>query len=477
MNTAQTIVKNTASLLVLGILGYFLVFLSEVYLARILGPEGFGKIKFAWSIVIYFTLIANLGLPVFGTREIARDRNKIMEYFTRIISLRLCLAVLSFGLLAIITILLDKPSDIKYLLVLYGLMLVPVALLLDWVFQAMERMEFIGLGRMLMGASYLGLAVLLVKSPEQILLVPVTWVSANLIFAAALIIIFIKIFGKPPFRLRFDSWKGLIKQAVPIGISMILIQVIYYIDTVMLGFMRTEQEVGFYNAAYQVILALTYLVAAYQDAIFPVISNYYKTSLDMLRRLQSYTSKLMVTLAIPLAIGGTILAEPIMNVIFGDRYANGVIALRILVWAVAFTYISTTYARGLWAGNKQGTFLMVITIQSLVNIVINLALIPPLGMMGAAIGTVSAEIIGLPLYYRGFKKIVAAPFHGYILKPLIASVVMGMFLYWGLHGLNLNVFVLVFGGIFIYFLSLFILKGITREELKSLRSLLKPDER
>ncbi len=108
MNTAQRIVKNTFSLLFSSIFAQFISFFVVVYLARILGPGDFGKISFAITITIYFTLIINLGLPLLGTREIARDREKINDYLNNILTMRLCLAALSFGLLLLMTFFLNK---------------------------------------------------------------------------------------------------------------------------------------------------------------------------------------------------------------------------------------------------------------------------------------------------------------------------------------------------------------------------------
>lgn len=129
----------------------------------------------------------------------------------------------------LLTSLLNKPSETKYLILLYGLGLIPSALLLDRAFQGVEKMEYLGLGRILTNGTYVGLVLWFIKSPEQLLLISCFQVAGSLLAAGILIVIVISLrgFGRP--RLAFDviSWQNLLRQALPLGISIILIQIIY----------------------------------------------------------------------------------------------------------------------------------------------------------------------------------------------------------------------------------------------------------
>lgn len=470
MNTAQRIVKNTTSLLVSGIISSLIGLVVIIYLARVLGPGDFGKINFVMAIVIYFTLIANLGLPLLGTREVAKQRDKIKDYLSSILTLRLCLAVLGFGLLLIMTFFLNKPLDIKYLLILYGLGLIPAALLLDWVFQGVERMEYIGAARILAGATFLALVIWFVKNPGQLLLIPCFQVAGNLLAAGVLIFFSVRHFGKPKFRFDLVFWRSLLRQALPIGLALIMTRVFFYIDIVMLGFMKSIEDVGYYSAAYKIIMFLIMAGGAYHDAIFPLMSSYYKTSLDSLTRLLQPTAKLMVTMGLPLAVGGVILAKPLMHLLYGPGYGAGIIALQILIWAVLGNYINSIFAKGLVACGRQIKWTQIMIVVVVVNLILNFILIPPLGIIGAAIATVSAEAIGFPIYYISFSKIVKVDIQSYVPKILVSCVIMASFLYWGLNGLNLNVFTLILAGAAVYFISLYLIRGITKEEIRLARS-------
>jgi len=466
LNTIQRIIKNTLSLLIGNVISNFLGFVAIVYLARVLGPGFFGKINFAIAIVAYFIFIANMGLPLVGTRGIARDKEKTNDYLSAILTLRLCLAALSFGLLLLITFFLIKPLETKYLIIIYGLELIPSALFLGWAFQGIERMEYIGLGRILGGGVYLGLVLWLIKSPEQLLLVPCFQVADRLIVAGMLIFIFSRLFSKPRFGLSSVSLKSIFRQALPIGLTGFLSVIIYYLDTVMLGFMKSNEEVGYYNAAYKIILLLVMIITTYHDSVFPVISNYYKNSLDSFKKLQSYTTKLMVTFALPLGVGGTILARKLINVIYGVEYGRATIALQILIWACALIFINTAYSRGLFATNREKECLKIVTMQAVIAIILNFILIPPLGLVGASVATVLGETCGLLMYYRALGKIINLSIHNYIFKPLFASVIMGLFLW---ISFDWNLFLLVIGGVSIFLAILYLTKGINIEEIRLLK--------
>ncbi|MBI3814822.1 MAG: polysaccharide biosynthesis C-terminal domain-containing protein, partial [Nitrospinae bacterium] len=140
-----------------------------------------------------------------------------------------------------------------------------------------------------------------------------------------------------------------------------------------------------------------------------------------------------------------------------------VFTFKILIWVAALIYINMIYARGLWACNKQDVYLKIVSMQAAVNILLNFILIPIYGIVGAAISTVLAELLGFFFYYWQFNKVVYVPIHDYILRPLFATVIMTLFLK---SGLNLNIFFLLPGGMLIYGVFLYLIKGITINDVR-----------
>ncbi len=466
-NAIHVLIKNTLSLLFSGAISVVFSYLTLIYLARVLGAGDFGKLNFALAIAIYFTIIADMGLPLFGARTIARQRSKVKAHMDKIISLRLCLAVVSFILLLLAALLLNQPREVKYLIILYGLGMVPAALLLEWVFQGIEKMEYIGLSRILSRASVFFLVFAFVKGPDQLLLVPCLQFLGNSIAVALLLVVLWRKYGLPQFNLDLSRARKILSAAAPLGAAALMIHVIYNIDTIMLGLMRSDEEVGYYSAACRIIVLLFAPGLAFFDSSFPIISRYYKSSLNSLRQLQYHTVKLVSILAVPLAIGGVLLAAPIIAFLYGKNYQPSAIVLQILIWCVVFWGVNHVYARGLIACDRQNRFLAILVIQVITNLVLNFLLIPSYGVCGAAFATLAAELGGLILYVREFNKIARVPLPGHLLKPLLASLPMAFFLYWGLAKINL--LFLIVGGAAIFLVCLVSIKGVSRQETAMLR--------
>ncbi len=467
MNITQRITKNFAFLGAGNIITSILGFITMVYLASILGPNGFGQMHFALAIVAYFMLMANLGIPTLGTREIARDKSKIKDYVGNIITLRLTLATIAFGLVCLCAFFIQKPIEIKYLIILYGLGIFPIAFQLLWLFRGIEMMGYIAIADIVGRGCYVVAIFCFIKSPEQLLGIPAIYViCVTFIPSVFLVFFFIRRFGG--IRLKFKAlfWNNLLRQALPMGFAIIMTELYIHFDVVMLGFMRSNEEVGYYSAAYRLVLFIIGIGGLYCVTIFPIISNYYKTSLVSLRQLLSRTTRLMIIISLPLAVGGTILARSIMSFIYTESYLNGTIALQILVWVIPVMWLSITYGYSLIACDKQKRYAIGVTVGAIINIALNAILIPRFGIIAASATTVVTWGVVLLLLQHEFGKVVLVPFKGYLTRPVIASLGMGAFLYFGS---SWNVWVLIVLGALVYFAILFGIGGITKGEIRLIR--------
>jgi O-antigen/teichoic acid export membrane protein len=462
MNTAQRILKNTISQLLSGLLGQVLSLIVVVYLARVLGSGNFGKINFAVALISFFAMVANLGLSVLGPREIARHKDQIKDYIYTIVSARWWLSVIGFCVLLVVMFFINKPLETKYLILLYGLGIFPIALLPDWIFQGVERMEHLILGRLLGGVCYVGCVLWYVIGPNQILLIPCFQFIGTLITVIVLYWILLKNVDMSKSSTGQLSRIKLVKQALPIGLTGMMSMIIYYFDTVILGFTNPDQEVGNYSAAYKIILFLITLITAYHDSIFPIISIYFQKEFNSFETLQRYTTRFMIILAIPMGVGGTILAEKLIVFVYGRAYSQATISFQILIWACALIFVNTAYSRGLFASNQENICFRIVSFQAVITVIGDIFLIPPFGLVGASVATLLGEICSLILYSRVMINIVTIPFYHGVIKPLIASLIMGIFLY---LSLDLTVSLLVLEGIAIFITVLYLLKGISTDEI------------
>lgn len=466
MGTLRRATKNFLSLLIAQLVSQAVLFLVIIYIARTLGADGFGKIAFAQAVILYFSLIANLGLSTLGIREVARNKNNVDSYVGNILSLRLLLTALSFFLLLAFIAVIGKSPEEKYLLIFFGVSLFSSALWLGWLFQAVEKMGFIAWARVLDKIFYGALVILLVKDSRQLLTIPWLYVGGSFLATGFLFYIFIRKFGKPRLRFDFSFWKKMIKRALPMGAAFIMIQIYYNFDTVMLGFMKSNEVVGWYNAAYKIVLFIWAFIPIFINVIFPLMSKYYQQSRRKLRLLIFSATKLMSSIALPLGVGGTILARPIMSFLYGDKYMNGVIAFQILIWTVTIISVRCTYEQSFLACDKEKRYLLGVMVGASTNIVLNLILIPYFGLEGAAIATVVSELVFSVYMLAYFQIVRRMVILKHLIKPFLAASIMGVSLY---YLRDLNLFLSIAAGIVIYLVAILALKGVTLAELKELK--------
>ncbi len=469
MSTAKRILTHFASLAFADCFNKALAFIGVAYLARVLKAEGFGKIEFAQAIIVYFMLVANLGLSTFGTREIAKEKSAIKTYVDQILSMKLCLSLLSYALLVIFTFLVRQPEEVRSLLLIYGFTILTFSLTLDWVFQGIERMEYVALARMATQAVYVGGLLLLVKNSEQLLRVPTIRIAAALTGASLLLYVFLKGYSNIRFRFDLQVWKQILRQSIPMGLSFILINIYYTFDTVMLGFMKGEAMVGYYNAAYKVVLLFIGFAGLFGTAIFPVLARSYNESSVKLRRVVLQSSRLTVSLGLPIAVGGTILSRQIVQFIYGSEYQPSVLPLQLLIWSVFTVYFNCTFAYCLLAGDRQREYLYSVLVGAATNLILNFALIPRYGMLGAVVATLICEFATLSLILLFSARIVKAIPSMDLLRALVSSAFMALALQLAPLGLWLK----IPAGVMVYFLCMAAIRGVRNEDVQLLKRLLR----
>lgn len=469
MTISNKVLKNFSFLLGADLLTKALSFIGIIYLARILTVEGFGKIEFAQAIIVYFILLVNQGLDLWGTREIAKEQEKRQEIINNILSIRFFLSLLAYGALILFVFIINKPGDFKKLILLYGLTIFTFSFTLNWFFQGIERMEIIALGRLISQLLYVGGIFFIIKNSSYIFQVPLIKFIAAFFSLGVLAYLFFKIDGIPKLSLNLSLWKEIFKQSLPMGFSLIAIQIYYNLDTIMLGFIKGEKEVGWYNAAYKIVLLSIGFAGLFGNALYPTLTRYYKESREKIQTLVRQSSRITLFFGIPIAMGIFFLSKDIMQTIYGSSYLKGVGALQILVWSIFTIYTNVPFAFLLLAAERQKEYMYAVVLGASVNLLLNFILIPRYSLLGASIATVICEIVVLSLILFYSRELVKVPLLEYIAKGVVSSFLMGLTLYF----LPFNLFIKILIGALSYFIWMFILKGVSREDVRLFFQLLR----
>lgn len=409
--------KNFLSLFSSEITSKIFFFLSTVYLTRILLDNGYGLLSFVQACISYVSIIADMGLCIYGTRQIARFRiltnssEQIRDFYPKILYTKLTLNLIISLIIFLFLNIIDLPFSIKELFFLSLIQIIIASLNPEWVLLGLEDMKTVANIRVLRAMLLLILFINLVRLPTD---VPYVLVASIIIEVITILLLFAFIYKKHNLQaefLQFIRDKTIFKQAFYLGFSYLLVTVYYSSDTIILGFFRQMNEVGWYSAAYKIPLILS-------PGITGILINIFLPQLTMAYHSQNqfklihkefqkyaYLGAFLVLVFIPIS-------DKFFLLIFGEIYSKGIPALKILLLTNAVIFISITYGNSLIAAGFERIYMIGTLIGALLNIFLNFILIYKWGVIGAASATLLSEITVLFfMYYFFTKKLFKAPFY------------------------------------------------------------------
>ena len=183
---------------------------------------------------------------------------------------------------------------------------------MSYILQAHERMEFVAISRVVGQVGYALLGFIAIYFTRDIIWLPIVQVLSGVIWSVAAYYFIRKYID---FHFERASWieiKRLGKLSLPFFISAVAVQVYYNIDSVLLQFMRSQEEVGFYNAGYKIVLLVVLVGTFMMQVFFPILASSWQHNRDLFDKTLHFASRAMGILAFPVAIGGILLAEPLL---------------------------------------------------------------------------------------------------------------------------------------------------------------------
>jgi len=480
MNVVQRIAKNAAALYMAKVTNVLLNLLYMMHIARYLGAEGFGILSFGLAFTGLFGVFTDMGLFLLTVREIARARHLASKYFLNLSIIKIILGGMTLGLIGLVINILGYPKItvmVVYILAL-SVALSAVNKMFYSIFQAFEKMEYQLFGQVLSSFLIYSGVKLGINHGFGIIAFASLYPLANIILILYNVVVLKcrfqdSILSRVSWKeIEYNFWKKTIKEALPFGLALIFVTIFYWIDSVMLSLMKGDEVVGWYNAAYRMVLAPLFIPRSLVDAIYPVMSKFYISSKDSLRLSFEKSFKYLTMLGIPFGVGTTLLAKKLILIIFGEGYINSVVPLQILVWSSVFIFMSVTFGNLFNSLNKQIIVTKITGICVGLNVALNLVLIPKYSLIGASIATVLTEFISLVLsIIWSFKIGYSVPTKGFfdIARILFSGSVMGIFVM--LFQASLSLLLLVPSAVLVYSAALYIVRGIDREDMLVLQKI------
>jgi len=492
MSTARKILSNTVAQIlgkaIMALLGLAVVKIATYYLS----VEGYGEYTLIYEFLAFFGIAADLGLFTVAVKEMSEDESKIPKIIGNVLSLRTLLIFLTMGIAITSAFLIPKYQDTRIPLgVAIASITVFVTILngtITSVLQTKLKMQIASITTVIGKIFSVGfmLYVVFYGFPNDretgFFMLLVAGIIGNLIMLITTGYFVRKI---TPLKYRFDLdlWKEVLKKSLPYGIALILNTIYFRIDTILISFIRGQEEVGIYGVAMKMLEHFAILPLYFMNSVLPVLTRSLKEKSDKYRQIIKYSFDFLAAMAIPMVVGGVILAYPIIFIVstpeFLSRLNEGFfgsdIAFQILVFALSFQFLNVLFAFILIAVNKQTKLLYINAACVIFNLVTNLIFIPIYGFRGAAVTSVLSELFILIATW-----IVASRYLKFCinvkntLKIVFSALLMGMSIYFlqpYTYSLmqNWNVLILIPFGALIYIALLFATKTIDKNTLRLLK--------
>ena len=437
--------------------------------ARVLGPADLGKYYLAISLTSIFSIFIDIGLSNVLTREIAKHPDRAGNWLGAVLAIKIPLAIITALAVILFVNILGYPPLTKELVYLSTIAMVldSFTLTIYACSRGFHNLKFESISSVIVQSIILVVSLVVLHYGGG-----VRWLMLSLILASSFNFCYSLFILWHHWHLairplwHWPRLKRAILLAMPFAGYGIFQRAYIYLDTVLLSKISGDVATGIYQIPFKIINALQFLPMAFVASLYPALSLYWQENREQLSTTFNRAMHYSAIISLPLAIGGWLVAEPLVA-IFSASYTGAVWPLRFCLVAVPFMFLSYPIGSLLNACDEQRANTRNMFIVLIISIIMNLLLIPPLGAVGASITVVVTNcllvILGLikaraiaPHLWRWLKQFG---------QTILASLLMGVIVW--LLTPHLNVFLVVIIGAVVYGLALLLTGSITVADVQS----------
>jgi O-antigen/teichoic acid export membrane protein len=375
----------------------FVAFGVSLYLARRLGAAIYGTVALATAVMLYANYIVDCGVEFLGVRDVAAAPGEVSAFVPSIVLFRLLVAGVAVATLTLTgLILLPQPDGA--VLAAYSFTLVAAALGTRWVLLGFSRTGTVGIARTAGEATAAVAALVLVRDIGGVVWVPVSQLAGDGLAALVLLLALRRSGIRLQVAYHWERVAPVLHRSWPLVLNALLGLLIFNCDFFFLRLYRDAATVGLYAVAYTLVSFLLNIGVMYG---LSMLSPSMRVQGDPVRERALYVEALARSFAVtlPAALGASLLASGLVDAAFGIRYQASALALTILVWSIPAALFRNVAAATLIARGRQHDLLVTSLWAAGFNLALNFALIPRLGMVGAAAATVLTEVLRTALAF------------------------------------------------------------------------------
>lgn len=445
---------------------------SFPYASRILHPDGVGKSTFATSLIAYFVIFAQLGIPTYGVVTCAKlrnDKKKLSQTVQELLIINLIMSMIVYLVLICSIMLVPKLSSDMELYFIASTTIILNTIGIEWMYRGLEQYSYITVRSVLFKFIALGLMMMFVKNKDDYIIYTGITVLAtsgsqicNLLYA--------KKFVDLNF-VKFDHDVKKHLKPVLVFFMMSCATTIYtHMDAVMLGIMKTDEIVGYYNAATKIKSFLVAIVTSLGTVLLPRTSFYIKNGeYEKFNEICSRVLKIIFIIGMAVSLYFFFFAEDSVFFLSGIQYKKSILPMRVIMPTVLFIGLTNVIGiQMLIPLGKEKLVLLSELVGAMVNLVVNICFIPKYGATGAAIGTLCAEFAVLIIQMNCVQGNLRMAFKDFKFVEFLVVLIIAIFISRFVIELKLTSFFTLLVSAIIYYGIVFAWtwkRGIIREVL------------
>lgn len=468
MSVKRSIMGNTAFQLGGKVVATILGLLSVGIMTRYLGSGGYGQFIIVLTFLQFFAVAGGFGLPVTMTRMISRDGADERKLVSNIFTLRLVSATAIFVLAPIVALAFPYPKEVKIGIAICAVSFLGLSIsdTLKGIMQKHLTAWKSSLSEMTGRLVMLGGIAAAVASGLGLLTFVAALAASNLV-QLAMNYFFASRHGSIKLKFEWPVWVETLVEAWPIGVSIIFNLIYLKGDIVIMSIMRSQSEVGLYGAAYKVLDVVTVVPYIFMGMALPILTKAWSSGdFAGFKRKLSLSFDFLAMIAIPALFGGIAVSSDLMAMIAGEEFRSAGIYMAILMIGALAVYWQAVYAHAFVAMGQQRKFIWIYAANAVLSLALYIILIRTLGGIGAAAVTAIGE-----LFVAAATTILVTRMTNFrpnlvrLSKTMLACAVMFALL---MVGKDIHVLLRVVFGAAIYAATLFLLKGVPMEAVKSI---------
>lgn len=395
-----SLLKNTFFSSITLVLRFLCNAILFILIARTFGPEEFGKLAFAIALTGIFMVIVDYGFNLLIVREVAVSPNNAIAIANRVISGKIILSILSSAIIAVTTVALNYSHETLIIISIlwFAAVLYSFGFFFNTIFRGLNQFQYETYPTFFLYVIQFAFVVILLTLNFRSRAIAIVFLLSRLIyFVVSLILVSNKI-GRLSFVPDFKGGFKILKESMPFGIHAILATIYFQIDTVFLAHYCGNTEVGYYQAATRLVTVSMIIYEVITSSFYPLISKKFMYDSSGYREDGFAFNRYMLLVGGGLSVFFILFADMIIRLLYGTGYEQSILILRLMTVVIFIRFAGGAYATFITVADNQRLRAIGVGASAVVNILLNILLIPAYGGVGAAIASIITHLVLISLY-------------------------------------------------------------------------------